>query len=253
MRKIKFLVLLFIVYSCNKEKFFDGPDFYTDDFESYSSFDELFLGDDVNWSFKQFTREENTYSIDTNITHSGNQSIKCFALKSTDEKVSKCSFAKQNMAFWEGETMRTTAWYYIDGNNTLKWLFIMVFEEQTAIGAGPGMRLALVDNKLRVEYKFYEKDIVQEVGKEIDFPRNQWVEVKWEVKLSKKNKGAVRLWQDGQLIIDTKNNRTLPKDILYSLQGTKGMYSSVEVGITANSRDNDLILYVDDVKMEKVE
>jgi len=128
----------------------------------------------------------------------------------------------------------------------------MDLEEQTAIGAGPGMRLALVDNKLKVEYKFNEKDISQQTGQEIDFPRNQWIQVVWEVKLSKKNKGSVLLWQNGQLVIDSKNNRTLPKDILYFLQGTKGMYSSFEIGITANSKDNDLTIWVDVIKFEKV-
>jgi len=55
------------------------------------------------------------------------------------------------------------------------------------------MRLALVDNKLRVKYKFNEKDLIQQVGKEIDFPRNEWVELTWEVKLSRKDKGSVKL------------------------------------------------------------
>ena len=125
-------------------------------------------------------------------------------------------------------------------------------EEQAFIGAGPGMRLALVDNQLRVEYKFNEKDIVQTSGQEIDFPRNQWVELIWEAKLSQKNKGTVKLWQNGQLIIDGINKRTLPKDVLYSLQGTKGMYSSIEIGITANSRDNDLTIWADDVTIERI-
>ena len=86
----------------------------------------------------------------------------------------------------------------------------------------------------------------------VEFPRNQWVQVVWEVTLSQKNKGAVRLWQNGQLIIDSKNNRTLPKDILYFQQGTKGMYSSCEIGITANSKDNNLTIWVDDIKFEKL-
>ncbi len=79
------------------------------------------------------------------------------------------------------------------------------------------------------------------------------VEIVWEVKLSQKNEGTVKLWQNGILIIDTKNNRTLPKDLLYSQQGTKGMYSSVEIGITANSKDNDLTIWVDDILFKKVE
>jgi len=114
------------------------------------------------------------------------------------------------------------------------------------------MRLALVDNKLRVKYKFNEKDLIQQVGKEIDFPRNEWVELTWEVKLSRKDKGSVKLWQNGQLLIHRDHIRTLPKDLLYFQQGTKGMYSSCEIGITSNSKDSDLTLWVDHIRFEKV-
>ncbi len=254
---MKKLMLLFICAicvicgnRCSKEKHFDGPDFYQDGFESYSTLSELLKDDDVKWSFTQLTKPENSISVDSTFAHSGNKSLKFVAAKST-EQLSKCSIAKQNMAFWEDETIRVSAWYYLQGTQTAEWLFLFDLEEQTAIGAGPGMRLALVKNKLRVEYKFNERDITQTEGQEIDFPRDQWVEITWEVKLSQKDKGSVKLWQDGQLILDTKNNRTLPKDILYSLQGTKGMYSSIEIGATANSKDSDLILWVDDIKFEK--
>lgn len=244
------LVLLLLV-SCSKEKYFDGPDFFQDDFESYSTLDDLLLPDDQLWSYTQQTKSGNTIIVDSTFSHTGNKSLKFYAGKS-DNVVSKASIAKQYMAFWEGETVRLSAWYYISGSNSLEWLFLTDIEEQTAIGAGPGMRLALVNDQLRVEYKFNEKDIVQTPGQEIDFPRNQWVEIVWEITLSMKHKGSVRLWQDGQLILNTSNNRTLPKDILYFQQGTKGMYSSCEIGITANSADSDLTIWVDDIRFEKV-
>ena len=253
---MKKLLLIFTAIGCfigcNKVRYFDGPDFYQDSFEAYATLNDLLLPDDQAWSFIQLTKGLNTIEVDTTHVHNGNRSLKFFAKKTDQDGASKASIAKQNMAFWEGETVRLSAWYFIDGSSSLEWLFLMDLEEQTAIGAGPGMRLALVDNKLRVEYKFNEKDVTQLTGQEIDFPRNQWVEVVWEVKLSQKNKGAVRLWQNGQLIIDSKQNRTLPKDLLYFQQGTKGIYSSCEIGITANSKDSDLTLWVDDVKFEKV-
>ncbi len=254
MKNIIILVVLAILHSsCNKEKFFDGPDFFEDDFESYSALEELLSDEDINWSFTQLTNENNTILVDTTKFHSGNQALKFIAARSTDELLSKCSIAKQNMAFWDGETVRLSGWYFIEGTNLLDWVFLFDLEEQTAIGAGPGMRLALVNNQLLVEYKFYESSILQPIGQEIDFPRNEWVEIVWEVKLSQKNEGTVKLWQNGSLIIDTQNNRTLPKDLLYSQQGTKGMYSSVEIGITANSQDKDLIIWIDDIIFERID
>jgi len=248
-----FLMIFAVVLSCNKKKFFDGPEFFSDDFESYSQFDELTSNDDSLWSFTQITQDQNNITIDTGNVHSGNQSLKFVAVKSSTGNVSKCSIAKQNMAFWEGEVVRVSAWYYIEGNENSDWLFLFDLEEQAMIGAGPGMRLALVDNQLRLEHKFNERDIVQDTSNSVDFPRNQWVEVVWEMKLSQKDEGYAKLWQDGQLVIDTKDNRTLPSDILYSLQGTKGMVSSIEIGITACSHDNDVTLWVDDILFERVD
>lgn len=251
-------VFLFIFFciglcSCDKETFFEGPDFFEDDFESYSTIDDLLVESNEFWSFTQLTREENIITVDTSKFYSGNSSLKFQALKTTDGNASKCSIAKQNMAFWEGETVRLSAWYFIEDTETLEWLFLMDLEEQVAVGAGPGMRIALVNNQLRVEYKFYESDVKQIEGNEVDFPRNEWVEIVWEAKLSTNNEGTIKLWQNDELIIESNEIRTLPKDFLYFQQGTKGMYSSVELGITANSQDNDLTMWVDDVKMERIE
>lgn len=254
MKNIRFLLpFIIIMISCHKEELFYGPNFFQDDFETYTSLSDLIIENGKLWSFTQLTRDENNIILDTATFHSSNKSLKFAAKKSTNGNASKCSIAKQNMAFWNGETVRITAWYYIEGSESLEWLFLMDLEEQTAIGAGPGMRLALVNNQLRVEHKYLEDDVIQTAGTEVNLPRNEWVELIWEVKLSSKNNGTVKLWQNGQLIIDTKNNRTLPKDFLYFQQGTKGMYSSIEVGITANSNDNGLTMWVDDIKFEKIE
>lgn len=246
-----FGVLLFC--GCSKEKYFDGPEFYTDGFENYNVLDSLLLPDDVYWSYTQLTIPGNTITVDTARKHSGSKALKFDGAGTTGETLSKCSISKQHMAFWEGETVRLSAWYYIEGTAPLEWLFLMDLEEQAAIGAGPGMRLALVNNKLRVEFKFNQPDILQNTGTELELPRNQWVQLQWEVKLSQKKKGTVKLWQDGQLIIDSKDKVTLPKDFLYSQQGTKGMYSSCEIGITANPSADAVMLWVDDVRMERVD
>ena len=246
-------VVLLLSVACNKEKFFDGPNFYEDDFETYEVLDELLLPDDERWSFTQLTRDANYILVDTAVSQSGERALKFFAKQSSDGDASKASIAKQNMAFWEGETVRLSAWFYIEGMDELRWLFLMDFEEQTAVGAGPGMRLALVDNRLRVEYKFNEDDLLQTEGDGIEFPRNQWVEVVWELVLSQEEQGEVRLCQDGQRIIERSGIRTLPRDLLYFQQGTKGMYSSCEIGITANSESSDCTLWVDNVRFERID
>jgi hypothetical protein len=253
MKLLFYIFIGILLFSgCFKGKFLGGPNYFEDDFENYSILEDLLLPANQFWSFTQLTRTENSIQLDSVTVFSGNKSLRFNALKSSDEIVSKASIAKQKMSFKEGETVRLSARYFIQGTDSLDWLFLIDLEEQTAIGAGPGMRLVMVNNQLRIEYKFNEKDITQAIGQETDFPRNEWIELVWEVKLSQKKRGSVKLWQNGQLIIVEKNKRTLPKDVLYFLQGTKGMYSSCEIGITANSKMNDLTLYVDAIKFEKV-
>lgn len=238
-----------LLLGCHKRTFFEGPDAFEDGFEAYTTLEEALVEDDVFWSYTQLTRTENDVRIDSSFAHTGNKSLKFVAGPTEDGDASKASIAKQKMAFWEGETVRVSAWYFIEGNEPLQWLFLMDLEEQAMIGAGPGVRIAMVDDQLRMEYKFNEKDIIQDSATATPFPRNQWVEIVWEITLSQQDEGTVKLWQNGQLLIEEKNKRTLPEDILYFQQGTKGMYSSIEIGITANSFENSATIWIDDVNI----
>ncbi len=182
----------------------------------------------------------------------GNQCMRFFALPTIDGNLSKCSMSKQDMAFWENDTMVVEADYFLEGNDPLEWLFLLDLEEQTAIGAGPGMRLALVENALRFEFKFNQDDALQlNPSSPVQFPRNQWVNIKVEADLHHKKKGALRVWQDGVLILDKSNIKTLPTDVLYNQQGTKKMISSVEIGATANASADTAIVRVDHFSVYK--
>ncbi len=250
---IAFFVILNGVEGCKKEKWFDGPNSMSEDFESYTHVDSMFTPQDVHWSYNQNTVEGNYISLDTNIVHSGNQSLRFFAYASPADNVSKNSIVKQHMAFYEGDVVRISAWYYVEGTESKDWFFIFDFEEQTAIGAGPGIRLANTEAYgMVVEHKYYEDDIYQTTGQEVFIPRNQWFNLTMEVKLSQKKKGYVKVWQDNQLILDESDTRTLPKDMLYNQQGTKGMYTSIEFGITANTKASETILYMDDIEVHKI-
>lgn len=249
MKKYIFILSVLLMCQCKKEKYFYGPNNYSDSFENYTLLQDLLLDNDVKWSYTQLTRPNNAIVVDPNIKHQGAKSLRFYAQKSDSEGASKSSISKQKMAFWEGETVKISAWYYIEDTQKLDWIFLCDLEEQATIGAGPGMRIAMVNNQLRIEHKYNEKDVLQNAENPVNFPRNEWVHLEWEVSLSRKNKGSIKLWQNNTLIIDRKNHRTLPKDILYFQQGTKGMYSSVEFGITANSKDNNARMWVDDVQI----
>lgn len=248
-----FIVILSAVAGCNKEKWFGGPNSMSEDFESYAHVDSMFNDNDVRWSFNQNTVEGNYIAFDTNIVHGGNRSLKFFAHASPAENVSKNSIVKQSMAFYEGDVVKISAWYYIEGTESKDWIFLFDFEEQAAIGAGPGIRIASTESYgVVLEHKYYATDIYQTPGQEIFLPRNQWFNLTMEVKLSQKKKGYVRIWQDNVLVLSEDNSRTLPRDFLYSQQGTKGMYTSIEFGITANTKESETVLYMDDILVEKI-
>jgi len=247
------LFLLSLLISCDKEKVFDGPDSYGDGFETYTEKEDLIDGNDERWSFFQLTRDENNMTIDTSIVHSGSKSMRFEALASQENDASKCSINKQFMAFWEGETVRIDFWCYLVGDASAQWLFLFDLEEKVPVGAGPGMRLALVDGQLTVEHKYPNPNLHQNEATALEFPRDQWVKISFETLLSRKKKGYVKVWQDDVLVIEQNDWQTLPKDILYFQQGTKGGYSQIEFGITANSQEADHVLYVDDVEVKLVE
>ena len=248
MKSILLLIIVSIALTGCKKKLFDGPDNFSDGFEGYSDAEELIDGNNERWSFFQLTLDANEISIDTSIVHSGSASIRFSGGASTDEILSKCSINKQFMAFWEGETVTINFWCYLADTAQIDWLFIFDLEEKVPVGAGPGMRLAIVNNQLLLEHKYNNPNVAQ-TGQGIDFPRNQWVHVKFETLLSRKKKGTVRVWQDDVLVLDVKEWKTLPKDVLYVQQGTKGMYNQIEFGLTANADDDSHVMYIDDVSV----
>ena len=159
------------------------------------------------------------------------------------------------MAFYEGSTIEMSAWYFVENNGSKRYLFLMDLEESTAIGAGPGIRIGLdEDEALFLERKKYiQADIKQAQDEKIKFPKDQWVEIKMVVQLSQKKDGRITLYQDGELLIDAKDIQTLPTDYIYIIQGSAGLYTNIEFGITANSIDSETILYLDEVEVKTIE
>jgi len=254
MKKYTLILLgILAIYSCNKKEKFDGPDFYQDGFESYEHIDSTIDGENIRWSFFQISQEGNSISIDSTFAHTGSKCIKSEAVAAPEGDASKASINKQFMAFWQGEVVRIDFWIYLVGNEPANWIFICDLEEKTPIGAGAGMRIAIVEDELTLEHKYPNPNIHQNDETAIKFPRNQWVNVTMETLFSTKKSGYVKIWQDGILVIDQPNWKTLPKDILYANQGSKKGYSQIEFGITANTYESDMVMYVDDILVEVVE
>ncbi len=247
------VVGLIIFSSCNPEIFFDGPNQLMEDFEEVDSLSDL-IGDNGNWTFLQTTGNGNIATIDTTNVHSGLQSMRFVGVRS-ESITSKSDLANNGLAFHKGKVVRASVWYFIEGEQNLDYLFLFDIEESVAIGLGPGVRIAIAgeEGHLVVERnKFGQRTIRQEQGQEISFPRNEWVKLGLEMKLEQKKTGYIKVWQNDTLVIDANNEQTLPRDNQFFRQGTKGIYNSIQVGITASSTENDAVLYVDDISVEEL-
>ncbi|MEL7532679.1 MAG: heparin lyase I family protein [Bacteroidota bacterium] len=240
--------------ACTQKRIDAWQPFLRDDFESVNTIDELTEGENANWKYYQQAGEQNTLSLDRSNPHTGLQCLK-FTAEPSLNGASKSDIAHNRLIFQAGETVLFSGWFYIEGADVLDYVFLMDLEEDIAIGAGPGIRIALEDSAGYIvleRNKFLEETLRQDPENKVAFPRDEWVEIKMEVLLYQKDKGAVKIWQNGQLIIDVVDTPTLPRDRLTVLQGTHNFYHSLQVGITANSQSNPCVMYIDDISIEVI-
>ncbi len=249
-----FLLLGFMQWSCSYPLDSSGGASFSEDYENVVYSDSLFGPGKTRWTYTQQTLEGNSISIDSHIVHGGKHSL-CFTAMRSGEKLSKCSISKSNMYFEHGSVIEYSAWYYLDNDLDQPYLFLVDFEETVAVGAGPGLRIALDGDgrALEVERGKMGASTIHQPEQRINFPRRQWVHLVYQIHLSQSDEGSIKLWQNGELLIDQQNIQTMPHDILYFIQGSKGVYNSIEVGITANSDKSDCVLYMDDMSIRKIE
>jgi hypothetical protein len=241
------LASLIAFLGCFKERFLQGKTSLYEDFELVQSAEELFETD--NWVFYQQTEPNSYLVIDTSMSKFGAQ---CLLIKAASGTVSKSDLANNKLALPEGESVRFSGWFYLDDTLDLGYVFLVDIEESVVIGAGPGVRVAInADDYLVIERnKFGEPTLSQSPEDQTPFPRQQWVHIELEMGLSQQKKGYVKLWQNNELLIQASNVRTMPKDELYHLQGSKGVYQSLQVGLTAVTADHDVFLYLDAIEFE---
>lgn len=243
-------LLIFALLSCSKDD--TGSAGFADDFESYSSALQLF--EQTNWSYFEQTYSENTVAIVSDTVHSGQKAVRLFSRMGDPKTVSKADLASHDFVLFRTNDIIHVSFYaMIIGSQSIDKLFILDIEDAAAISSGPGIRLLLdPDNALVLErHKLNYSNISQDAQTKVPFPRNQWVKIEFECKLSPHKKGYVKLWQNDQLLIERAKIITLPSDILYVTQGTHRYYRNVEVGITANNSGSAVRMFLDDFHVWK--
>ena len=226
------------------------PQFW-DDFEQERTILDVLPVDFSRWTGYEFMPPgaRNRIELTTDTASSGNHAMKFYAVPSTASSVAKADLEKIPLDLRRGQTIMFLGSFFIVGNDNIEGLFICDIEGPPDISR-PGIRLMFTggDDYLAVERgKFGLPPVVQPQDSAVRFPRNRWVKVKWYVKLSQGADGAIELWQDDQKIISQQGVVTMPSDVPPFLVGTDGAYTEWQVGITANTRKSDVLLYADDV------
>lgn len=232
---------------------------YTENFETYLSFEKLFLRDitetQLYWtSFVLQSPEsptindyvalrkcileatcsflDNRIELATDPINLTNQVLRFTSVPPSSNMVTAKSSIESSISFFrKGDELWFQADYYIESGTP----FSIVDFENSYFLESPGPRVVIRNNELSVENKFgKKKEYFQNVPAKL--PSNSWVTIKVHFQFSDNENGVIELWQDGTKII-SETGVNLPTE--NSVQNT------IEIGITATSVAT--VLLVDNV------
>lgn len=243
---------------------------FEDGFESTGNdLFELFPNDGSRWNnIQQVDPDsgENEIDIESTVIYEGNNSLRIYAEKS-DNTLSKADIEKSGFSAQEGSTVRIEANFYIASTDNIENLFLIDLEccscwdPTVPHNQCPGIRLMMKDNDyLSIERgKILSSNIVQSV---VAFPRNEWVNVVLEMKLSQNNDGINKLLINNQEVI-SESGMNMPNASLFETEFADNgidfelqeplFYERFQIGVTANPTQYGIELFVDDVKFEIIE
>ena len=173
--------------------------------------------------------------------HHGKSALKCVAVPASRGMVtSKASLSTELLHFVKGDDVWISLWCRVPATSGMP--FTVMDLETTWFHGQPGMRIVIDDGKyacFQLSKWFGNPYYRQPKGREVAFPRDRWVHLKAHLKLSEKDDGIIQLWQDEQLILDTRGQ---------TLVLSHAIYNSLEIGISAyDEKGKTATLFVDDV------
>ena len=276
MKKLTLIGIILILASCSQD---DNaiPEvenvvnyLFEDGFETAENdLKELFPSDGSRWSNLQLADPndgENEIEIVSIIATEGNNSLRINS-RASDATLSKADIEKGNFNAPEGSTVRISASFYIASTNNIENLLLIDLEccacwdPSVPDNQCPGIRLMMKDNDhLSIERgKILGSTIVQS---DVAFPRNEWVNVVWELKLSQDNNGLNKLSINNQEVI-SESGMNMPNASLFKTEFANNgidfelqeplFYERFQIGATANPTQFDIELFIDDVKFEITE
>lgn len=182
---------------------------FLDGFETIENdLSNLFPTDNSRWSNFQLVHPNNgrnQVGLSKNTFSEQTQSLYILA-QASDDILSKAAIEKGGFSARVGDTLTIEADFYIASTANLENLLLVDLEccacwdSKVPDNQCPGVRLMMKDNDhLTMERgKILGSTINQS---EFPFPRNEWVNIRWQLKLSPDEDGFNQLWINNQSVI----------------------------------------------------
>lgn len=272
--RIEILAFLLVLAACSSDNLPDVNQdtiyLFEDGFEvSSGDLMDLFPSDGSRWSNLQQVDPAggmNEISLENTIVSEGNNSLKIYAHVS-DSILSKADIEKGGFNAPERSTVKIAADFFIATTDSIENLLLIDLEccscwdPSVADNQCPGVSLMMKENDhLSIERgKILGSSIVQT---DYAFPRNQWVRVEWESRLSQNDDGFNKLTIDGVEVI-SENGMNMPNAEQFEAEFAESgidfelqeplFYERFQIGATANASPSSVELYVYDVRLEILE
>lgn len=264
--KDNYLLTDTVVFKKSGTILFPTKNQFADDFDSYSSFNDVFIlrSEETKkfWTtitllspLAQTIQEyvalrkcifngtcsfrDNRVELARDPIRPSNPVMRFYAVAPTAGMItSKASMESTLTFFRKGDNIWFEGSYFIVGSAAQMPHSIADFENEW-FNLAPGPRLVLVGGKLAVENKFGLKTLYrQPAGTAIPFPTGRWITVKVHLKYDDGSAGMVEVWQDGVQIINA---------VGVTLPSSNSVQTNIEIGITATSVAADM--YVDNIRV----
>jgi len=245
---------------------------FEDGFETQNNqFNELFPTNGNRWTTIQQdnpTNATNEIELSTTQFSEGQNSLRLLANPS-DNSLSKMNIEKGGFSAFKDDTITISADFYVAGTASLENVLLIDLEccscwdpdVLATFGVEnqcPGIRLMMAGGNdfLSIERGKISGTTIEQTS--VTFPRDQWVNVKWEMTLSDETNGSNLLYINGNEVINEPgmnmpnaqifSDAFLNQGIDFTLQEPT-FYERMQIGVTANPTAGAIELFVDNVSV----
>ncbi|MEM9832319.1 MAG: heparin lyase I family protein [Bacteroidota bacterium] len=271
MKKLGFLPLLLLtIVACQSDEapnVVDSAYQFQDGFEvNEGEFSNLFPDDESRWTNIQLVhpaQAENEIGLTTDLVRDGTYALRIVANPSSDI-VSKSGIEKGGFSAPVGSTVTIEVDVYLNSTSNIKNLLLLDLEccscwdPSVPNNQCPGIRLMMSgdDDYLAIERgKILGATLTQTNTR---FPRQEWVHLIWQMKLSPEEDGENKLFINDREVIST-TGMNLPNAAIFKEEAAQQnidftlqqplQYERVQVGATANSSEHPVELFIDNFSL----